>query len=585
MKIEPVMLRRSALALGMVLALESLGGCAAVQQARTQSRAMEQDARAHAAQAMPQSRPTVENHAGAWLMGEQIIPSKPQPAILDKQVVFNVSNVASWSMSDFTDWLSRHTGVSVIVDDSAKGALPGSAAPSMGLPSPIETGPRVAGLPSLPMLPNNGAVTGIPAMPSLPSALSFGAAAAPALTADKPLRYTGPLRGFLDLITGRAGVYWHYRNGAITIFRTETRTWNIPSLPMSSSSTGSISTGSTGGGSSAGGAGMSDSTLSVSSGSSSSGSASSGGGGSTSMNTTAVVNYWGGLQKTAQAVAGPGAATVVDQSFGTLTVTGTPPQLERVASWVNSLRSSLQKLVAIEVHVYNVKVNREDNYGLNLGLAYNTAYQGSNSAKVSITPAQAPALVSSSTPMSLGASIVGGTLGGTNIAVQALSTLGNVSQVVSRSGVTLNGQMLALQAAQTQNYLASSQTTLTSVSGSSTALQPGTITYGFTGMFLPKVVNGKILIDLNMTLSNLLGISTFTSGSSSIQLPSLSSTTFQQSVSLQSGQTLVLTGYRQQQASVTNNGVGSPDFAALGGGVDAQKGESILAVVITARLL
>jgi hypothetical protein len=62
-------------------------------------------------------------------------------------------------------------------------------------------------------------------------------------------------------------------------------------------------------------------------------------------------------------------------------------------------------------------------------------------------------------------------------------------------------------------------------------------------------------------------------------------TRFEQSVSLKPGETLILTGMRQQNTSTTNNGVGSPYLPILGGGVDAQKGDTIIAVVISARLL
>ncbi|NVJ03518.1 pilus assembly protein PilN, partial [Myxococcus sp. AM009] len=149
--------------------------------------------------------------------------------------------------------------------------------------------------------------------------------------------------------------------------------------------------------------------------------------------------------------------------------TGQPPQIERVNEWVKTLTSHLQKQVAIDVRVFKVHVNREDNYGLNLSLAVNTLYQGyQNGAKFTVTSAAAPSVTSGVTPVQFGASILSGTLSGTNAAVQALSAMGNVSQVFSRSGVTMNGQMLNLQAAQTQSYLASSQTTLTSTSGSST---------------------------------------------------------------------------------------------------------------------
>jgi len=180
-------------------------------------------------------------------------------------------------------------------------------------------------------------------------------------------------------------------------------------------------------------------------------------------------------------------------------------------------------------------------------------------------------------------------LAGTSAAIQALSTLGNVSQLISRSGVTQNGKLLALQSAKQQGYVASTQSTQTASVGSSTSMQTATLTPGFTSSFLPKVIDGRILIDFDMTLSDLQALQTFTSGSgagqSSVQLPTMQLTRFEQSVSLKPGDTLVLTGMRQQSTSTTNNGVGTPYMSLLGGGVDAQIGDTIIAVVISARLL
>lgn len=559
------------LSLIAALATASLGGCAAVQEARTETKAIAHTAMAKT-ESIPASRPVVQVHDQAWLMGEQVKSSRPQPAILNRAVTFNM-DVSGWSIKNYASWILNHVGAKVVVDASTAGAFSAPAA------IPVR-------LPSRPSSASPGSV------PPLPSALMGGEASSgmgfPGLSepAPKMFVYTGDLKGFLDRVAAMEGVYWHYRNGSITIFRTETRTWTIPSLPNASSSKGSISTmgGSSSGGSSSSGAGSgaADSASSGTSGGSSGGTS----GGSTSMTTSASVDYWGALQKTAQAIAGPGVQIVADKSFGTLSATGTPPELDRLGEWVTEMSSMLRKQVAIEVHVYNVQITREDNYGLNLALQFNKGgLSRGNSPALSITGAGAPSITSTSSPVTFGASIINGSMQGSSVAVQALSTLGNVSQVVSRSGVTLNGQMLALQAARVQNYLASSQTTLTSTVGASTALQPGSVTIGFTGTFLPKVVDGRIMIDLNMTLSDLLGITSATSGGSTIQLPDVQSTTFEQSVALKPGQTLVLTGYRQHTAAVTNNGIGSPDFAALGGGVDAQKGDTILAVVISARIL
>ncbi|MBX4004068.1 MULTISPECIES: secretin N-terminal domain-containing protein [Ralstonia] len=557
-------------------ACASMVGCGSIEQTRTQARDVADQASQAAANAAPQSRPVVVEHQAAWLAGDAIAVSRPQPAILDKQVVFNVASSGSWSLRDYSDWISQNVGAVTHLSDSALSSTPiREGAATGGYAAPTNAGAGSTAIPPFPgmqMPAASPAAASTMAMPALPSAVASMA------TDSRPLRFTGDLKGFLDLITGRFGVYWAYRNGQIEIFKTTTHTWSIPTLPVQAKSSGSIST--------SGSLSGNNGNTGTAGGTTSSGTSGAGGGGSTNADIALSVNYWADLQTTAKAIAGPGAESIVDKSFGTLTVTGQPPQIERVNEWVKTLTSHLQKQVAIDVRVFKVHVNREDNYGLNLSLAVNTLYQGNqNGAKFTVTSAAAPSVTSGVTPVQFGASILSGTLSGTNAAVQALSTMGNVSQVFSRSGVTMNGQMLNLQAAQTQSYLASSQTTLTSTSGSSTALQPGSVTYGFTGVFLPKYVNDRIMLELNMTLSNLLGISTFTSNGSSIQLPSLSSATLQQSVALKPGQTLVLTGYEQQTASNTNNGVGSPNFALFGGGVEAQRARDVLAIVVTARLL
>ena len=110
---------------------------------------------------------------------------------------------------------------------------------------------------------------------------------------------------------------------------------------------------------------------------------------------------------------------------------------------------------------------------------------------------------------------------------------------------------------------------------------------GFTGSFLPKVVNGRILVDFDMTLSS-LQLQSFSSGGdspTSVQLRTMPLARFQQAVGLQPGETLVLTGVRQRTSNVTNNGVGTPENVLFGGGVDAQSNNTILAVSITAHLL
>ncbi|WP_144157352.1 secretin N-terminal domain-containing protein [Paraburkholderia sp. BCC1885] len=568
-----------------------LGGCAIPGTHREEAQ-IGADARSTAA-SQPASRPVVSVHEGAWLMGQKLAANEPQPAIFDTHVVFNDS---APSLENVADWIAQSVGVRAVVDASAQSSAASSASllrPGGGLRTsatvvaqPGQSGVRPDGLTGplaqLPVLPQ-GLATRLDALP-VPMAAQTMA------PVSRPLRYEGTLRGFLDVVDTRFGVWSHYRDGILSFYRTETRTFTVPSLPDASSMSGSISTGDSDSGQGSGSAsgpqssagGGSGGTFTLGGGSDSS---SSGSGGQT-IRLSVQASPWANLEKTALAIAGPGAQVVADSNLDVVTVTGTPPQCDRIAAWIKGLNAIFNRQIAIDVHVYQVQLNQEDNYGVNLGLAYQSA--GGHTG-VTVTGASIPLVSSNASPMTLGASILGGRLGGTQVALQALSTLGNVSQLVARSGVTQNGKLLALQAAKQQGYVASTQTTLATSVGSSTSMQTATLVPGFTSSFLPRLVGDRILIAFDMTLSDLLGLQTFTSGTgtgaSSVQLPTMQITRFEQSVSLRPGETLVLTGMRQQSDSVTNNGIGSPYMALLGGGVDAQTGDTIIAVVISARLL
>ncbi|WP_116138412.1 secretin N-terminal domain-containing protein [Trinickia diaoshuihuensis] len=557
-----------------VMIFATLAGCG-LQEVHDTQVALDRDARSQLETVTP-TRPIVQVHEGAWLLGEKIRASKPQPEIYDKQVVFKSND--STTLRDIAAWIADNVGVQAVVDasvESASSFSSGSAAPVLPTPTPTRMLPSpAASLPGGPRLPE---------LPS-PNGTNSREAQSAADIARPALRYTGTFRGFLDVVDARYAVWSRYRDGMVTFFKTETRSFTLPSIADVASMSGSISTGDSSGSSSQGSQGA-GATLSSAAQAGTSGGTSSGTGGQT-ITLGVRVSPWEQMEKTAEAVAGPGAQVVADKNLGVLTVTGTPPQCDRVEAWVKNLDAMFGKQVAIDVHVYQVQLSREENYGLNLTLAYQSA---SGHTGLKVTGAAPPTVTSSSSPMTFGANILSGTMNGTTAAVQALSTLGNVSQLISRSGITQNGKLLALQAAKQQSYVSSTQSTQTASVGSSTTMQTATLVPGFTSSFLPKVINGRILIDFDMTLSDLLSLQTFTSGSgsgqSSVQLPTMQVTRFEQSVSLKPGETLVLTGMRQQQTSSTNNGVGSPYVPIFGGGVDAQKADSIIAVVISARLL
>ncbi|MEB8476594.1 PilN family type IVB pilus formation outer membrane protein [Acidithiobacillus ferriphilus] len=460
-----------------------------------------------------------------------------------------------------------------------------------------EIGARISQLTSVPVNIDNQSASSattpgatLPPLPSMSgnmSTMGRGSGGSNYAKTGIPLNWNGSVAGLLDYVTAKDGLWWKYRNGAVHVYRTETETFSIPALAWSTKASGSIiAAAGASGSSSSGGAGGA---MGGSSGSSSQGNISTG---TTDIVNTSSVNVWKNLEKTAQIVAGGAARVMADSSTGTLTVTGTPPQIGQVRQWVRGLTRQLERQVIISVHVYNVQMNSGQNYGLNLsGVFNNLGKQYGVSLQGVTPPTPTGGGMSNTTPMSLGASMLSSASGaanqvsGSQVAVQALATLGNVTQVFSRSAMSLNGEPAPIQVAQQTSYLAENSTMQTANVGSTSGLIPGTVTTGFTAIFLPRVDNGQVLLGMNMTISNLVSLNTISSGQESIEVPTVDSSTFQQSVSLKPGQTLLLTGYSQSGGNTSHNGVGSPYLPLLGGGANASTSKQMIAIVITARIL
>ncbi|HHV7521299.1 TPA: type II secretion system protein GspD [Burkholderia orbicola] len=537
------------LALAPVVAL-TLTACA-VRDIRNEQQAVTDQTRAQLAQT-PTSRPVVKMHKGAWLMGEQIVASKPQPSIYDKPVSYTYP---AGSLAEVAQWITRTTGVRTAIDSSVTNPAPMQAS----FPAPAGDAMSAPLPPGVP-----GSLIGQP----IPQA----AAGPMAPDSARVMTYRGTFKGFLDQQQARFGVWHRYRDGVITFFKRETRVFPLPALSETSAMESSITTSSNG-------------AMGASGGGNSGGTA----GGNSQLSTLKVtIAPWKQLQATASAIAGSGATVAADPDLGVLVVTGTPAQCDAIDGWMKSLTAMYSKTIAVDIHLYSVRTDHDENYGLDLALGYKSA---TGHTSVGITGAATPAISGGGSGMSFGASILSGPFSGTKGAIKALSSLGNVTTLLSNAGVTQNGKKVTLQDGEQIPYLPQTQSTLAanvgSLSSASGQFQP----VGFTGQFLPKLVNGTIVMDFSLTLSRLIEMVSLPAGcnakstQSCLQMPHLKNYDLQQIVPLKPGESLVLVGMQRADNSTQDNGVGSPFNPVLGGGVDARQQRTLLAIVITARLL
>ncbi|EKS9798999.1 pilus assembly protein PilN [Burkholderia cepacia] len=536
-----------------------LSACA-IRDVRNDQNAVVDATRAHLDRAT-EARPVVRMHEGPWLMGEQIVARKPQATLLDKRVSYRYP---AGTLAEVAQWITRTTGIPTRIDSSVNDFPVGNSlkvsAPSAGVQPPLPPGfPGATGpLQAVPITSN--------AAPTLAAART-----------GQMLTYDGDLGGFLEVQNNRFNVWSRTQDGVITFFRTESRVFPLPSLTEAASMGGQISTGS--GSNSSSGTGSSTGSTSSNGSSGSTGSDS-----GQQLSQSATIDPWKNLQQTAEAISN-GGKVVADLNLGMLTVTGTPPQCDRVEAFFKSLNASFLKRIAIDARVYVVRKSREDNLGLSLALAYKNATGHTSAGITGVAP---PTVSGSASPASFGANILTGPLAGTKGALQVLSALGDVTEVLSRAGITQNGKLLSLQDARKQRFTPSTQSTLASNVGSTTSQQSETLTTGFTAGFVPKLTNGMIVMNFNITLSQLVEMQLFPPGCSGlncVQHPITQDTQLLQSVPLKPGETLVLTGMQDQTLTTRANGAGSPWVPILGGGADAQRNDTFIAVVISARLL
>jgi hypothetical protein len=432
-----------------------------------------------------------------------------------------------------------------------------------------------------PVIPGS-ATGGIPGLPPLTSAHMNGAV----LPSFNPavgtvsISYEGTLSGFLDVVAARFGLSWAWGgNNSINIFRYTTKTFRLVALPGDSTSSNTIA-GTTSGATSS--SGVSISGLSV----------------------------WSAVDEAVKSMLSAKGKVTVSAATGTVTVTDTPLIVEQVGKYIDAQNTSLGKQVMVNVRVLSVDMNDADNYGINwqalytslsrnfnIGLGSNFAAPTTNTGTISfnvlgatVTAAGAAAGASSGTTGSTGpatGSAQNANLNAwqtSNAVISALSQQGKISQVTATSLVTMNNQPVPLQVGRQIAYLASSATTVTEGAGTTTTLTPGSVSTGFSMSLVPHILEkGRLLLQFAINISSLNQISTVSSGGanpSQIQTPDIDTSNFMQRVMIQSGDTLIMTGFEQTTLNSQSQGIGSPSNYALGGSVNRTRDHNVVVILV-----
>ncbi|MGP0172702.1 PilN family type IVB pilus formation outer membrane protein [Pseudomonas sp. NCHU5208] len=511
------------------------------------------------------SRETVVFSDKPWVSTQPLITKRGLPQSLNRDIAYRPSSPVT--ITEVAQYVTSETGLPVVVAPDAinPSILDSAPTASTQVPGSSNTGTSASGL--------EGLFPGSALSPA--SAMAFSGNSSLGLPQTiQGLKWAGSVSGLLNQATSRLGLSWHYdpdiKGVRITYFDTKVfDVWAFGDDQEIESTVRSGLTTSTGSA-----AGMS--------GGNSSGTGASGESGSSqSTKVKIVTSLLGDIESNVRSMLStrPAGRMFLSRTTGTLTVSDRPEVLRRVDAYLASINRSITRQVSFNVTVFEVVLTDRDQLALNWSAVYksisrNWGFQLAN------------------TVAGIGSDAVTGSVGildtanspwaGSEAVIQALAQQGRISNIRTPSVTTLNLQPAPIQIGNVQSYIASSTTSTTASVGSTTSLNPATITSGFNMMLLPKVLDrDNLLLMINLSMSSRPTFQTFESNDSRVQTADYDTKNAAPKVKLRSGQTLVLTGFEENREDATRSGVGSARFLGLGGGRSRTSEHSVLVVLVT----
>lgn len=499
-----------------------------------------------------------------WVSTKPITMKRGLPPARDCDVAYNESQ----TLQQFAQWISDtcHIPVRITPDalDGGASFLKKTGQSKQGI---VPAAMNVASAdPIADLFPGGSTAT----------ATSYGAGSAYSGASGgnryaSPLKYEGRLSGLLDSKTGSAGLSWKFdaEAGGIKIFYLDTRQFPVYAFNKTSTFSSEVKSGmqASAGTSSTGGGGQnSNSGVSGQSGS------------NQTTQTVMVSSLMDDIENNVRSM-----LTIDRMSFsrttGVISVTDRPDVLDRIQNYLNTENESITKQILINVEVISVSLTDKDQYGIDWALVYKSVNGKWGFGLNNTFPGIDGSAVNSSISI---LDTAKSPFAGSKAIIQALSQQGRVSSYRAPSVTTLNLQTAPIQIGKVRGYLASSTQTQAANVGTSTSLTPGSITSGFNMSLQPLVMPAnKLLLQLAVNMSSDPTFETITAGESKIQNPNYDIQIINQFVKLQSGQTLVLSGFDQTTENANKSGTGTAGNFLFGGGGTRDTSRDVVVLMIT----
>jgi type IVB pilus formation R64 PilN family outer membrane protein len=467
------------------------------------------------------------------------------------------------SILEFGQIVTKYCGIPVRVTSDALSAID----------HPFSNDLNLAGSSTSPIMQSASGMPQQPGASYMLQSASERMAANPRLV---DINYNGELTGLLNMISARFGLSWKFDDGLIKIYNLDTETFSLNAIASSTEMRSDVQSGTTMVNGVSGGATQGASNNGIS------------GQSTSNQNTTVTLKtaIWDDVKKTLDSMISVKGRCSTSASTGSITCTDNTDVLSRIRTYVEKENVTLTKQVLFQIRILSVSLSNSDSFGISWNAVYQalsnkygvklssafTAPQGATTGTVTIPQ-------NSKSPWQ-----------GTDVILSALAEQGSVSIIKQPTVSTLNLQAVPVQVAKQNGFVPGSQTTTTPNVGTTTTFQTGIITTGFNMSLLPYVMSdNRMLLQFSINLSNLRNIRTVKdtgSGGGFAEVPELDlPINSSQKVRLNPGETLMLSGFDQEDNLADYKGVDSPKNFLFGGGVKGNRSRSTLVVLITPTVM
>jgi type IVB pilus formation R64 PilN family outer membrane protein len=376
------------------------------------------------------------------------------------------------------------------------------------------------------------------------------------------LSYQGSAREFLDYVSAKTNLFWKWENETLTFFRTETETFIVDYLGGQSSFSANVNSS------------LEDQ-----------GSSDSGGGTKNSSSHDTSISYepesvWTSVQNAVISLLSDTGKVAVSHESGTVTVTDTPRNIEKVASYLSQLNDIIGQQIAIKTEIYEIQLDERANKGIDL----NAIYSGSKDFSLNLASSFADKLAPN---LQMGVLDPTSNFTGSQGFIDALNSVANVSFVTTSIVNTTNGMPAPLQMLDTTGYLKNvSRERDEDGNRETTNIDQGYAKSGFSLSFLPRVTSdGDVNVMFAGDLTQLTNMKERKFDGTTIEFPENSNKSFLQRFIVKSGQSILVAGFERMENSERVESLGNKDTWMAGGKKSGGQKRVMTLIMLTPYLM